>query len=56
VTPAAYLCDTIEVVLATYAHFMPDDDRARDIMDVFFAPVPGPAAAACAPDVPGGRR
>jgi hypothetical protein len=26
------------VVLATYAHFMPDDDdRAREIMNAFFA-------------------
>ena len=30
--------DTKEVVLATYAHFMPDDDRAREIMNAFFAP------------------
>ena len=36
---AAYLGDTKEVVLATYAHFMPDDDdRAREIMNAFFAP------------------
>ena len=35
---AAYLGDTKEVVLATYAHFMPDDDRAREIMTAFFAP------------------
>jgi len=35
---AAYLDDTKEVVLATYAHFMPDDDdRAREIMNAFFA-------------------
>ena len=28
--------------LATYAHFMPDDDdRAREIMNMFFAPAPG---------------
>jgi integrase len=34
---AAYLGDTKEVVLATYAHFMPDDDdRAREIMNAFF--------------------
>jgi integrase len=43
---AAYLGDTKEVVLATYAHFMPsDDDRAREAMGAFFA---GP----CASDVP----
>jgi integrase len=48
---AAYLGDTKEVVLATYAHFMPsDDDRARDAMGAFFA---GPAASSCASDVPG---
>jgi len=36
---AAYLGDTKEVVLSTYAHFMPDDDdRAREIMSAFFAP------------------
>ena len=35
---AAYLGDTKEVVLAAYAHFMPDDDRAREIMNAFFAP------------------
>jgi integrase len=34
---AAYLGDTKEVVLATYAHFLPDDDdRAREIMNAFF--------------------
>jgi hypothetical protein len=39
---AAYLGDTKEVVLATYAHFMPDDDdRAREIMNAFFAPTRG---------------
>jgi integrase len=43
---AAYLGDTKEVVLATYAHFMPsDDDRARDAMGAFFA-------GSCASDVP----
>jgi integrase len=36
---AAYLGDTLEVVLKTYAHFLPDDDdRARAIMDLFFDP------------------
>ena len=35
---AAYLGDTKEVVLATYAHFLPsDDDLAREIMDGFFS-------------------
>ena len=39
---AAYLGDTKEVVLATYAHFMPDDDgRAREIMNAFFEAAPG---------------
>jgi integrase len=34
---AAYLGDTKEVALATYAHFLPDDDdRAREIMNAFF--------------------
>jgi hypothetical protein len=35
---AAYLGETKEVVLATYAHLMPDDDRAREIMNAFFTP------------------
>jgi integrase len=36
---AAYLGDTKEIVLATYAHFMPsDEDRAREAMSAFFAP------------------
>ncbi len=35
---AALLGDTLEDVLSTYAHFLPeDDDRARDIMGQFFA-------------------
>jgi integrase len=47
---AAYLGDTKEVVLATYAHFMPsDDDRARETMGAFFG-------GACASDVPGVSR
>ena len=38
---AAYLGDTPQVVLAIYAHFLPeDDDRARAIMGAFFAPKP----------------
>lgn len=53
---AAYLGDTKEVVLATYAHFMPDDDdRAREIMNAFFAPNrEGADRAPCALIVPGG--
>jgi integrase len=53
---AAYLGDTKEVVLATYAHFLPDDDdRARGIMSAFFAPAPEAAdEGSCAPVVPGG--
>ena len=36
---AAYLGDTKEVVLSTYAHFLPsDDDLAREIMNGFFTP------------------
>ena len=54
---AAYLGDTNEVVLATYAHFMPaDDDRAREIMNAFFAPTRESADhASCALIVPVGR-
>jgi integrase len=54
---AAYLGDTKEVVLATYAHFMPDDDdRAREIMNAFFAPTrEGADRAPCALIGPGGR-
>ena len=38
---AAYLGDTPQVVLAIYAHFLPeDDDRARAIMGAFFNPKP----------------
>ena len=50
---AAYLGDTKEVVLATYAHFMPDDDdRAREIMNAFFLPVSeGTGTGSCATDV-----
>ena len=47
---AAFLGDTIDVVMKTYAHFMPgDDDRARAAMDAFFEP---PEIAASALDVP----
>ena len=54
---AAYLGDTKEVVLATYAHFMPDDDdRAREIMNAFFAPTrEGADQSTCALIVPGDR-
>lgn len=49
---AAYLGDTLQVVLDTYAHCLPDDDdRARAIMDLFFAE-PGSSA----PDVPRAAR
>jgi integrase len=38
---AAYLGDTQEVILSTYSHFLPqEEDRAREIMDAFFAPRP----------------
>ena len=48
---AAYLGDTKEVVLASYAHFMSsDDDRARETMGAFFGQAAG---TPCAPDVPG---
>lgn len=45
-----------EVVLATYAHFMPDDDdRAREIMNAFFRrPSEGSGDGSCAANVPGG--
>ena len=50
---AAYLGDTKEVVLSTYAHFMPaDDDRAREIMGTFFG---GLQSAPCAADVQSGE-
>jgi integrase len=50
---AAYLGDTKEVVLATYAHFMPDDDdRAREIMNAFFThPSNDTETGSCATDV-----
>src|SRR5262249_2772529 len=51
---AAYLGDTQEVILRTYSHFMPDDeDRARQVMDAFLAPLSGADESPCAPDVPG---
>jgi len=50
---AAFLGDTLEVVLGTYAHFLPDDDdRVRSIMDLFFEP----GTASSAPDVPRAAR
>lgn len=53
---AAYLGDTKEVVVRTYAHFMPDDDdRARRIMNAFFAPPEAAEAGSCATDVQSGR-
>jgi integrase len=46
---AAYLGDTKQVVLVTYAHFMPDDDgRAREIMNAFFEHA---TEGSCAADV-----
>jgi integrase len=42
---AALIGDTLEVTMATYLHFLPDDDdRARDILGQFFA-APGVAVA-----------
>lgn len=43
---AAWLGDTVDTVVKTYAHLMPDDDEAdgRAAVDGFFRP--------CAPDVP----
>ncbi|HEX4090185.1 MAG TPA: tyrosine-type recombinase/integrase, partial [Trebonia sp.] len=36
---AAYLGDTNQTVLGTYAHFMPaDETRARDVMNGFLVP------------------
>lgn len=53
---AAYLGDTKEVVLAIYAHFVPDDDRGREIMNAFFAPTrEGADRGPCALIVPSGR-
>ena len=46
---AAYLGDTKETVLSVYAHFLPsDDDRAREVMNAFFA-----RGRSCARSVPG---
>ncbi len=32
---------------ATYAHFVPDDDRAREIMNAFFAPTMAHVPSLC---------
>ena len=54
---AALLGDTKEVVLGTYAHFMPeDDDQARAIMKVFFSALEDAGNDQCAPDAPGALR
>jgi len=46
VSVAAWLGDTVQVVLATYAHLMPDaDERGRKAMNAFFQ------NASCAADV-----
>jgi hypothetical protein len=51
---AAILGDTKEVVLKTYAHFMPEDDgQARLIMKAFFGALAGTEDAQSARDVPG---
>ena len=48
---AACLGDTKETVLSVYAHFLPsDDDRAREVMNTFFA---GTSERSCARNVPG---
>ena len=50
---AAFLGDTLQVVLETYAHFLPaDEDRARAIMDRFFEP----DASSSAQDAPWAAR
>jgi len=50
---AALLGDTLEVTLATYAHFLPDDyDRAREILGSFFRPTDRSSAR----NVPGEAR
>ena len=51
---AALLGDTKEVVLRTYAHFMPeDDDQGRSIMKAFFSALEDAGKDQCASDVPG---
>ncbi len=46
---AVYLGDTQEVILRTYSHFLPDEDRAHEIMDRFLEPL---SSEACASNVP----
>jgi len=54
---AALLGDTKEVVLSTYAHFMPeDDDQARTVMKAFFGALEAAKNEASAPNVPGAAR
>jgi integrase len=54
---AALLGDTKEVVLKTYAHFMPeDDDQARTVMKAFFGALESAKNAASAPNAPGAAR
>lgn len=54
---AALLGDTKEVVLRTYAHFMPeDDDHARAAMKAFFGTLEGTGSGQCASDVPSAVR
>jgi hypothetical protein len=53
---AALLGDTKEVVLQTYAHFMPeDDDQARTVMKAFSGALEGADSDQSARDVPGRR-
>jgi len=54
---AALLGDTKEIVLSTYAHFMPEDDnQARAVMRMFFGALEGTGSGQGAPDVPGVAR
>jgi integrase len=54
---AAILGDTKEVVLETYAHFMPeDDDQARAVMKAFFGALEGTENRGSALDVPDAAR
>lgn len=51
---AAHLGDTQAVVLDTYSHVLPnDDDRAREISNVFFAPRAGQVTKMCPRRLPG---
>jgi integrase len=50
---AALIGDTLQVTLATYSHFLPDDDdRAKEILGRFFRSAERSDQGACAPDVP----